>query len=126
MGARELAIGWIEAWQTFDMDWLNRHLAPGFVHVSPLGRLEGRDSYLAAVEPLARKSVNELRILKAIGEDDEAAIRFENHTGGGVIESCDWLWVDGDQIREIHSFYDSTRVRKALTQEEQATLDNSD
>lgn len=53
----ELAEQWIEAWTRMDMEWLRQRLAPDFVHESPFGRLEGRDSYLATVEPLARKSV---------------------------------------------------------------------
>jgi len=50
----ELARLWIESWAKMDMDWLRQHLATGFVHTSPFGRLEGRDHYLATVEPLAR------------------------------------------------------------------------
>jgi len=49
----ELAVGWIEAWIRMDMEWLRQRLAPDFVHVSPFGRLEGRESYLATVEPMA-------------------------------------------------------------------------
>lgn len=38
MRSPELATGWIEAWNRLDMDWLRRHLAEYFVHVSPFGR----------------------------------------------------------------------------------------
>ena len=48
---------WLEAWIKMDLEWLRQPLAPDFVHVSPLGRLEGRESHLATVEPMARKSV---------------------------------------------------------------------
>lgn len=121
----ELAIGWIEAWIRMDMDWLREHLAPDFVHVSPFGRLEGRESYLETVEPLARKSVVELVVIDAIGSVNQAAVRFENRTRKGVVESCDWLTVDGGMIKEIRSFYDSARIREVLSPSEQDSLDGS-
>lgn len=121
----ELAVLWIESWIKMDMDWLRANLAPDFVHVSPFGRLEGRDPYLAAVEPMARKSVAELKIIKVIAEDDEAAIWFENRTRKGVVDSCDWLRIENHQIREIRSFYDSAKIREILSPEDQHSLDGS-
>jgi len=118
----ELARLWIESWAKMDMDWLRQHLAIGFVHTSPFGRLEGRDHYLDTVEPLARKSVQELVVRDVIADGDQAAIRFENRTPNGVVDSCDWLRVDGDSILEIRSFYDTSRVREVLSPSEQARL----
>lgn len=119
----ELAVGWLEAWGRMDMDWLRRSLAPDFVHVSPFGRFEDRESYLAAVEPMARKSVAELKILDVIASGGQAAVRFENRTPKGVVESCDWVRVEGGVITEIRSFYDSATIREVLSPEEQDTLD---
>lgn len=120
--ATQLAVGWIEAWIRMDMDWLKERLAPDFVHTSPFGRIEGRDHYLAIVEPMARKSVQELKIMDVIASGDQAAVWFENRTPGGVIPSCDWLRIDDDLIRAIQSFYDSTRVRAVLSADEQEHL----
>jgi hypothetical protein len=121
----DLATGWIEAWVHMDMDWLRERLAPDFVHVSPFGRLEGREPYLAAVEPLARKSVVELKIRDVIASRDQAAVRFENRTPNGVVESCDWLRIEGGVIKEIRSFYDSGKIRGVLSDSEQESLDSS-
>ncbi len=123
MTARELAAGWIEAWIRMDLDWLRRHLADGFVHTSPFGRLEGREPYLEAVVPAARASVSELVIQEVLGEDDRAAIWFENRTKNGVVDSCDWVTTQGDTILEIRSFYDSVKLRELLSLEDQASLD---
>ena len=49
----ELAVHWIEAWIRMDMEWLRQRLAPDFVHISPFGRFDDRETYLAAVEPMA-------------------------------------------------------------------------
>lgn len=120
-----LAVGWIEAWIRMDMAWLRRWLAPDFVHVSPFGRFTDRESYLAAVEPMARKSVVTLTVTDVIASDEQAAIRFENHTPGGVVESCDWVRIEGDRIKEIRSFYDSARIRQVLSPAEQERLRGS-
>lgn len=119
---RALARGWIEAWIRMDMDWLREHLAPDFVHTSPFGRLEGRDAYLATVEPLARKSVQELVIVDVVAEERQAAIWFLNRTPGGDIPSCDWVRIEAGRITEIQSFYDSGNVRGVLSSEEQERL----
>jgi len=119
----ELARRWIEAWIDMDMAWLRHWLAPDFVHVSPFGRLEGRESYLATVEPMARKSVMELVINDVIASGGQAAVWFENRTPAGVVDSCDWVRVENDLIKEIRSFYDTAMIRDVLSPEEQGRLD---
>lgn len=124
-GAAELATGWIEAWIRTDMEWLRQRLAPDFVHTSPFGRLEGRDHYLETVEPMARKSVQELKIIEVIADEKQAAVWFENRTPKGVIPSCDWVRVENGLIKKIRSFYDSTKVREVLSPDEQENLGDS-
>jgi len=121
----ELAAHWIEAWIEMDMEWLRQRLAPDFVHVSPFGRLEGRDSYLATVEPMARKSVLNLKVKEVVATGNQAAVWFENRTPKGVVNSCDWVRVENDQIQEIRSFYDSAKIREVLSPAEQKGLDGS-
>jgi len=121
----ELAVGWIEAWIRMDMEWLKERLAPDFVHTSPFGRLEGRDFYLETVEPMARKSVQELEVRDVIADGNQAAVWFENRTPEGVIPSCDWVRVEDDAIKEIRSFYDSAKVREVLSPDEQEGLGGS-
>lgn len=121
----ELAVLWIEAWNKMDMDWLRQRLAPDFVHVSPLGRFEGREQYLTAVEPVARKSVVELTVKDVIASGNQAAIRFENRTSNGVVESCYWIRVENDLIKEIRSFYDSAVIREVLSPADQKSLGGS-
>ncbi len=122
----DLAVGWIEAWIRMDLDWLRRHLATDFVHVSPFGRFDDRETYLAAVEPLARKSVVELKILDVVASGDQAVVRFENRTARGVVETCDWVRVKDGVIREIRSFYDSAAIREVLSPDDQKSLDRPD
>jgi ketosteroid isomerase-like protein len=121
----ELAVGWIEAWIRMDMGWLKERLAPDFVHTSPFGRLEGRDFYLQTVEPMARKSVQQLEVKDVIAGENQAAVWFENRTAGGVIPSCDWVRIEDGLITEIQSFYDSVKVREVLLPDEQDELGGS-
>ncbi len=121
----ELASGWFEAWRTYDMEWLRRHLAPDFVHVSPFGRFDDREKYLTAVEPMARKSVAELVIQEMFTHGNLAVVRYENRTPNGVVEVCEWIRVAGDVIREIRAYYDSAAIRELLSAGEQASLDGS-
>lgn len=96
----ESAAGWIEAWVRMDFDWLRRNLAPGFVHASPFGRLEGHEFYLETVEPLARKSVQKLEVKEVVGDENRAAIWFENRIASGLIPSCDWLQIEDGRITD--------------------------
>lgn len=117
-----LARGWIEAWQRMDIEWLRATLTDDFVHTSPFGRLEGREHYLEVVVPAASESVLELRINEVMGDGDRAAIWFENRTAEGVVDSCDWVFVENGRIREIRSFYDTVALRELLSPEDQASL----
>lgn len=120
--AHKLARGWIEAWIRMDIDWLREHLADDFVHVSPFGRLEGRDHYLATVEPMARKSVSRLELQDVIADSDRAAVYFENHSAGGVIPSCDWVTIENGRIISVRSIYDTATLDKVLSDDDRHRL----
>lgn len=123
--AAALAAGWFEAWSRYDMEWLRRRLAPDFVHLSPFGRFDDRETYLEAVEPMARKSVMELAVKETIARGDVAVVRYESRTPRGVVEACDWIRAEGDSIKEVRSFYDSPKIREILSATEQESLDGS-
>jgi hypothetical protein len=58
-----------------------------------------------------------------IASGDRAAVWFENRTAAGVVDSCDWVRIEGDAIAEIQSFYDSAAVREVLSPYEQERLE---
>ncbi len=74
---------------------------------------------------MARKSVVQLTVNDVIATGNQAAVRFENRTPKGVVESCDWVRVENDLIKEIRSFYDSALIRDVLSPGEQDSLDGS-
>jgi hypothetical protein len=79
----------------------------------PYGRIEGRQTYLDWVRPLAARNVTQLRILRTLSDANQAAIHFEMQTPNRAIQVCDWIVVENGQIREIHSFYDATELRSS-------------
>ena len=108
--AEQLAVTWIECWNRGDPDAIP--LAESFTHTSPFGRVAGREEYLEWVKPLARQNVTELKILRTLGDDEQAVIHFVMQTPGGPVEVCDWIVADGDRIAAIHSFYDASGLRE--------------
>jgi hypothetical protein len=42
-----------------------------------------------------------------------------------VVQSCDWVRVENDVIKEIRSFYDSTKIREVLSADDQESLGSS-
>lgn len=112
-------------WIRMDMDWPRQILSSDCVHVSPIGRLEGRDHYLAVVEPMARRSVVELKILDVVATGNQAAVRFEIRTRNEVVESSDWVRIENHQIREIRSFYDNATNCETLLSADPATLNGT-
>ncbi len=107
--AETLARVWIERWNERAPDLIP--LAENFTHTSPFGRVEGRQTYLDWVKPLAERNVTQLRILRTLSSSNEAVIHFEMETPKGPIQVCDWVVVRDGQITEIHSFYDATALR---------------
>jgi hypothetical protein len=104
--AEKLARIWIEGWIAGKPDDIP--LAENFTHSSPFGTVSGREKYLEWVKPLADKNVAALKILKTVGEEDEAAMWFEMKTPNSVVQCCDWVQTKDGRIVAINSFYDAT------------------
>ncbi|MFQ5552033.1 MAG: hypothetical protein ACE5FJ_12440, partial [Gemmatimonadales bacterium] len=85
-----------------------------FVHTSPFGRIEGAEEYLRIVEPMSRKSVRGITIKDVLEGEGRAAITYELETTAGIVEACDWIFVENDRIREVNAYYDSVTNRAAL------------
>jgi hypothetical protein len=107
--AEELARAWIDGWNAGKPDDIP--LASHFVHTSPFGTVSGREIYLDWVRPLAAKNVTSLEIVRTLAVDNECAIWFEMGTPNGIVQVCDWVQTDGNEIVAITSFYDATELR---------------
>lgn len=112
----DLARSWLRAWDTGDLSLLR--LAEDFVHTSPFGRIEGREEYLRIVEPMSKKSTVGITVTDVIEAEDRAAIAYELETTAGVVQACDWIFVEDGLIREVRAYYDSATNREALEGED--------
>lgn len=107
--AERLARAWIEGWNAGKPDDIP--LAANFSHSSPFGTVSGRETYLAWVKPLAEKNVMSLQINRTLGNDNEAVIWFEMMTPNGLVQCCDWVQIQNNEIMAITSFYDASGLR---------------
>lgn len=106
--AKQLARQWIEIWDKGDP--MTLPLADDFVHMSPFGKLEGREKYLDVIRPMAAQNVVSLHIQDVIGEDDQACVTFTMDTPHGPVPCCDWVTVAGGKILSVNSYYDSREI----------------
>ena len=49
--------------------------------------------------------------MKTLSGDGESAIWFEMMTPNGLVQVCDWVQTDNEEIVAITSFYDATDLR---------------
>lgn len=108
----QIAHAWFEGWNTHNYDLLR--LTPDFKHTSPLGTIEGRETYLETVIPMARKSNNGIKVKETVDGGDVVVVKYESQTPSGPMEACDWIYIRDGMIHEIVAFYDATEIRKMV------------
>jgi hypothetical protein len=97
---RELVDDWFDAFRERDISKLR--LADDFVHTSPFGEIRGGQTYI----DLVRKNSEAffaptIEILDVIDGGDRFAVRYLVNEN----PACDCIYVQDDQILEIHSYY---------------------
>ena len=98
--SRKVAENWLHAFQQKDISLVA--LAEGFTHSSPFGVVEGRDTYLNMVRANEAAFFDvELEVQDIITEGDKIAIRYLLNGN----PACDCIYIEGDQIAHIHSYY---------------------
>lgn len=103
--ARAWIAGWIEG-KPYEIP-----PAPDFAHSSPFGVSNGTDTYMEFMKPVIENGSPPMEIVKVMGGDDEAVIWYSMAVQDEVIECCDWVRVEFDQIAGITSFNDATNLR---------------
>ena len=105
---RSIARRWIEVWGVGNPASLP--LADDFTHTSPFGTIRGRAKYLEIVEPMAEANVAALHVKDVIAEGNRAAILLTMDIPGATVDCCDWLVIEDNLIRSVHSHYDSRNI----------------
>ena len=107
---------WILVWTEGDPRTLP--LAQDFEHISPYGRIQGRDHYLDLVIPAAKENVGRLTIRDVIASADQGVVRYVMESPSGeTMEACDWLWFRAGKLIRVHAYYERPRASADATLE---------
>ena len=103
----QLTRQWILMWN--DGDPTTYPLAQDFQHISPYGRIDGRDVYLNTVIPLSKENVAHLTVEEVVVTGNQSAIRYHlKRPSGETIQACDWLTFNDDKLSQVSSYYQQT------------------
>ena len=97
---------WIACWQSGDID--NLPITDDFKHSSPFGTIDGKKRYLEIVNKNKKDFLgNTLTIVNQIKQGNNVCVQFEQKNANTGLEMlvCEWYQLDGDNIKEIQSFY---------------------
>lgn len=108
--AARLAGVWIDSWSRGDPGPIP--FADDFIHISPFGRIEGREAYLAFMEPMIGTPMA-LSVVRSLSNESEAVIHYTMQTPDGDLDACDWVKVEDGRLTEVHAFYDATTLRSS-------------
>ena len=97
-----LAVAWLDVFHNQDISQLERILADDFVHTSPFGEIQGKQTYLDVVRQNAEAFFSKkIEIRDVIEDDAKSAIRYVV----GEMEACDCVYIRNDQISKICAYY---------------------
>ena len=97
---RKLVEDWFGAFEAKDVSMLG--LAKDFVHSSPFGEIEGRESYLKLIEDNKEAFfANKIEVLDIIEDGEKLCARY---TVGGR-PACDFFYIEKGKIAKIYSYY---------------------
>lgn len=97
---------WFSCWQTGNLDELP--VIENFTHTSPFGTIKTKAKYLQIVAKNKAEFLdNKLTVTRQIKQGNQVCVQFEqiNTTTGLEMTVCEWYTLDGDNIKEIRSFY---------------------
>ena len=99
---------WLEVWTNGDPRTLP--LSDDFEHVSPYGRVAGREKYLEMTIPMSKQNVMTIEIEDVIASGNQSAIRYTvRKPTGEVMHACDWLRFKGSKLTNVWAYYERPR-----------------
>ena len=112
MNIQELVHTWFELWKTGDFEALP--LADDFIHMSPYGKVAGKEAYLDLAR--ANKEAftgNKFEIHDTLFGDQHACIRYTMVSPTGTLQVSEWIYEKEGLISEIIAYYNLEEERKA-------------
>lgn len=112
-----VAIAFTEAWTRHDMDTAADYLAADVIFDGPVaGHLTGAEAYMEGLTPFAQ-AVTDMRMIAALGDDEQALIMYEATTGPfGTLTCAEHLTIRDGKIQADRLTFDTYKLRTAAEQ----------
>ena len=107
MDHENLILDYYRCFKNRDRKRLEELLVDDFIHLSPYGRFQGRDSMLDTIWPEVGKTHAEG--FEIFGKSPEFMVRYR-HCSDGSPRLAEWIRFDGDRIKEIEVYLGSGAV----------------
>ena len=108
-----VALAFTEAWTGHDLTTAAGYLAEDVVFDGPMNHSTGAEAYLAGLATFAR-AVAGMRIVAALGDDEQSLVMYEVTTGPfGTLRCAERFTVTDGKIRTDTLTFDTYPVRSA-------------
>ena len=104
MDLKELVRKWFKAWE--EGNYRSIPVTEDFVHTSPYGTIEGRETYLKLVEENKDKFLgNKIELLDEIYSENNACVRYTITNKNFSMDVSEWFYKSNNAIKEIIAYY---------------------
>lgn len=111
--AHNARVAFTKAWSSHDLTSAAAYLADDVAFDGPGGHSEGTNAYLEVLTPFAQR-VTGMRIIAALGDNDQALIMYEVTIGPSVTVTCaEHLTIRDGKIQADRLTFDTAAARAA-------------
>lgn len=104
MKPQEIVKEWFKVWE--EGDFHNIPVTEDFVHVSPYGTINGKETYLNLVETNKDKFLgHRFDIHEELFSEDSACVRYTGIKGEFRLEVSEWYLFKDNLIKRIIAYY---------------------
>ena len=95
---------WFKKWEQGNISQLP--ITTDFTHVSPYGRIEGKETYLKLVKDNLDKFLgHRFKIHEIIEAADKTVLRYTAIQDSFTLEVCEWHYFKDQRIQKIIAYY---------------------
>ncbi|MGH2962231.1 MAG: nuclear transport factor 2 family protein [Solirubrobacterales bacterium] len=110
----DVALAFIKAWGSSDMTTVAGYVADDIAYEGPMAQANGAEAYLDAVSGFS-ELVTELKIIAAVGDDEQALIMYDMVTGPfGTLRAAEHLVISDGKIKTSTLVFDTHEVRNPV------------
>ncbi|GAA2597155.1 nuclear transport factor 2 family protein [Actinomadura fulvescens] len=108
----DVAVAFLEAWSSRDMDAVAGYVADDVVFESPKVRLTGAQAVVEAMGQFAQAVIS-VKLIAAYGDDERALVMYDMETGPfGTLRAADHFVVQDGKIKSDELVFDTYELRK--------------